>query len=128
MRSSAGSAGARGFRSGDEHASGRPGRAAVRADAALAAAADLVPRVVPAAFRRRVQRLLPRLPDPDGDALGPRGDPGALHDLAPPSAAGPDAGAAADHGVAVAAAAGGPRAPRPPQADAAAVPRRADAR
>ena len=99
-----------------------------RADPALAAAADLVPGVVPAALRRRVQRHVPRLPVADGDALRPGGDPRALHGARPHAAARPDARAAADHGLALAAAARGPRAPRAAQADAAAVPRRAHAR
>ena len=40
---------------------------------------DRVHGVLPAPLRRRVQRALPRLPDADGDGVGPRGDPRALH-------------------------------------------------
>ena len=57
---------------------------------------DLVPGVLPPALRRHLQRALPRVPDADGDALGPRGDPGALRQPRAPAAAGPHGRAAAD--------------------------------
>ena len=113
-----------------DHGRASPGscRVARIADRPLAAAADRLHGGRPAPLRRRVQHPAPRVQDADGDALGPGGDPGALHRARPLPAAGADDRAAPDHGRAVAAAARGARAPRAAQADAPAVPRRADAR
>src|SRR5215218_8691068 len=108
----------------DDHAPARPDRAARAPDAALAAAADLVPRVLPPPLRRRVQRALLRLPDADGDGVAPRRDPGAVRRARALAASRAGRRAAADRRAAVAAAARGARAPRAAPVDAAAVPRR----
>ena len=92
---------------GLRHAPSGPGRAARDPDRALAAAADLLHGVLPAALRRVVQRALPRVPHADGDAVGPGGDPRALHRAPARAAARARRGAAAGRRAALGAAAGG---------------------
>ncbi len=103
-------------------------RAARRADGSLALSPDRVPRRLPAAPRRRVQRQVPRLPDADGDDLRPGLDPRPVHEPRERAPARAQLRARADHGRALGAAARGRRAPLAAQGDAAAVSRRADAR
>ena len=55
-----------------------PAESPAAADRALARAADPLPRGLPAALRRRVQRDVPGLQDAAGDGLAPGGDPRAV--------------------------------------------------
>ena len=78
-------------------------------------------------LRRLLQPPLPRLRAADGADLRPGRDQGALHGALARAAAGAQHHPRTDPRLALAAAARGRRAPRPPPADAAGLPRRADA-
>ena len=86
-----------------------------------------LPQSLPARPRRLVQPHLPRLRAADGDDLPPGGDQGALPRAEPRPSARPQHLPRADRRLALAAAARRRRPPREPEADAAGLPRRADA-
>ena len=83
---------------------------------------------LPRALRRRLRRQVPRLRDADVHALGPGGDQSPLHRAQPRPAAGPQHLPRTDSRRPLAAAARRRGPHGAPQADAALLPRRADAR
>src|SRR5690348_8498259 len=97
------------------------------ADAALGVPADRLHGGLPPPLRRRLRRPLRRLRAADVPDLRPRGDQSSLPRADPRSAAGTQHRPRADRWLQIAADPGGRRAPQPPPADAAALPRRADA-
>ncbi len=111
----------------DGGAAARTEEPATRPDAALGLPPAALHAGVPREARRQLQRQVPRLRAADGDDLRPGRDQGPLHGARPRPAARPRGLPRADPRLALAAAARRSRPPRPPQADAARLPRRADA-
>ncbi len=97
------------------------------ADAALELPAAALHAGGAGKVRRQLQRQIPHLRAADGDDLRPGRDQGALHGALARPAAGARHHPHPDRRPALAAGHQGRRPPRPPQADAAALPRRADA-
>src|SRR6476469_7399091 len=97
------------------------------ANSALGLPADRLHGGQPPPLRRRLRRPLPRFRAADVPDLRPGGDQGALPRAEPRAAAGTQHRPGADPRLEIAADPAGRRAPQPPPADAAALPRRADA-
>src|SRR6188768_2002456 len=97
------------------------------ADAALELSAAAVHAGEPGKVRRQLQRQIPHLRAADGDDLGSGGDQGPLYGALAWTAAGAGHHPDADRRPALAAGNRRRRPPCPPQADAAALPRRAHA-